>query len=175
MAPLNPNNTRRYFLNYSTSKAAHTMMLRTTLSVTAANASLVFSDILAAWASQLSLININSMEMAEKGTNVRNPVTWGGSATYGAAAEVGNLAPRSICFLGRSTDGRRARLFLYGYKGATPEDWRLTNADNAAVGTVYATLNTNPGVFLSISELATVKYNYADVNFNSYWERELRS
>jgi hypothetical protein len=171
---LNPNNTRRYFLNYSTSAAAHTMMLRTTTAVNAFSASFIFNDIFTAWASDLSLVTVNSMEMAEKGTNVRNPVLYSGAATFGAAAEVGNLAPRQICFLGRSTDGRRARLFLFGYKGATPTDWRFTVADHAAVGTVYNLLNSNPGVFLSISELATVKYNYADVNFNSYWERELR-
>ncbi len=174
MAPLPVTNTRRYFLDYHTDVAAHTVMVRTTGSVDEATFSSVFGNFLTQLAPILNLITVDGLRVAVAGSNVTNPAVWSGGASYGTGTEQGFLTPRELCFLGRSSDGRRARLFVFGYKGATPVDFRIESSGSPEISNAYGILNANPGIFISISGLATVKYPYVDVNFNSYWERQRR-
>lgn len=174
MAPIPPSNTVRYKLNYATANAEHSMLCRTTGSVTPAGFSSFMDSFLTSLSASLYEISIISLQVAAASLNVFNTVTWGGDPSYGSGAEPAVFAPRQICFLGRTSGGRRARMFLFGYKGDTPGTYRIYSADQADIAAAYVVLNANAGAFIGIDGLATVKYNYVDINFNSYWERKVR-
>lgn len=174
MAPLSPDNTQRFFLDYSTSLLSHTVMVRTTTATSAAAFSTFMDDFLTALAPELSQITIDGARVAQISTNVSIPVTWSGAATYGTGSESAVFRPRQLCFLGRTVNGRRARMFIYGGDFTSPNDFRIDRAANANIDAAYDVLELNPQFFAAIDGLATVKYNYVDVNFNSYWERKVR-
>jgi hypothetical protein len=85
--------------------------------------------------------------------------------------------------VGRSpTTGRRSRLSLYGTSLLNenfPPDFRLDvgNAGYGAVAAAIDVLNSAPGEgtsFRSIDGSPVVWYEYANANYNSYWERRIR-
>lgn len=175
MVPIPPSNTTRWKVTYSTANAEHSVLCRSTGALTSAGFSTFFDAFLTALEPRLYEIAIVSLQVAAAGLNVFNTVTWSGAASYGSGAEAAVFAPRQMCFLGRTSGGRRARMFLFGMSGTSPDNYRIYSADDTAISDAYDVLNTNPGVFVGIDGLATVKYNYVDVNFNSYWERAVRS
>lgn len=174
MAPLAVDNTQRFFLDYSTTNLSHTMMVRTTTPTSGGAFSSFMNAFLTALAPELSLITIDGARVAQINTNVSIPIVWSGAATYGTGSEPLNFRPRQLAFLGRTANGRRARLFVYGGDFTSPNDFRITRAANANIDAAYDVLELNPQFFAAIDGLATVKYGYVDVNFNSYWEREVR-
>lgn len=174
MAPLSPDNTQRFFLDYSTTNLSHTLMVRTTSATSAGAFSTFMDDFLTALAPELSLITVDGARVAQISSNVSIPITWSGAATYGTGSEALNFRPRALCFLGRTVNGRRARMFIYGGDFTSPNDFRITRASNANIDAAYDVLELNPQFFAGIDGLATTKYQYCDVNFNSYWEREVR-
>lgn len=174
MAALPVDNTQRFFLDYSTSLLSHTMMVRTTSATSAAAFSTFMNDFLTALAPELSVLTVDGARVAQVNSNVSIPITWSGAATYGTGSESAINRPRQLCFLGRTVNGRRARLFVYGGDFTMPNDYRIDRAANATIDAAYDVLELNPQFFAAIDGLATVKYNYVDVNFNSYWERKVR-
>jgi hypothetical protein len=174
MAPLPPETTQRFFLDYATANRQHTLMVRTTTPQAATTFSTVMDAFLDAIAPTIYAIVIVGARVAQVGSNITSPIAWGGSAGYGATAEPLDLAPRQLCFLGRSTDGRRMRMYLFGYEGATHGDYRISRSENTDVDAAYNVMEANPSFWASISGNVTTKYEYVDINFNSYWERDLR-
>jgi hypothetical protein len=174
MAPLPVDSTRRFFLHYHTSLLHHTVMVRTTNSVDASAFSTFMNSFLVALSAGLCLVTIDGLEESLQGSTIRNPAVWSGGASYGAGDENPVFRPRQLCFLGRALDGRRARMFIFGWKKNSPNNYRLNTTDDSDIAAAITVLGTNPGAFISISGLATVKYPYADVNFNDYWERKVR-
>lgn len=85
--------------------------------------------------------------------------------------------PKELCFVGRSAGGRRAEISIYGITLAIPENWRYSATLNTEIAGAVGVLNENglyPAVFQSIDGLRPLWYPYANVNFNSYWERRAR-
>lgn len=174
MAPLPTDNTQRFFLDYSTTNLSHTLMVRTTSTTSAAAFSTFMDAFLTALAPELSLITIDGARVAQVNTNVSIPITWSGDPSYGTGSESAVFRPRSLCFLGRTANGRRARMYVFGGDYTSPNDFRINRVDNANIDAAIDVLEVNPQFFAGIDGLASVKYSYVDVNFNSYWERAVR-
>lgn len=97
----------------------------------------------------------------------------------------GNLVPadeaREWAWEGRSfTSGRKVSISLFGLTAATPNNFRLV-AGGTAPAWVQASINAlnNPSVpanvGTTIDGTKPTWYGYVNVQYNSYWERRIRS
>jgi len=176
MPALPQSNTARFWLDYSDGVNEHSMTFRISNSVTLVTIKSQVDNFLTQLDTSLYLISILGCRVAVEGSNVTNPTTWTGNSTFGSGAMPIANAPRELRFIGRSTDGRRNSVSVYGYNGATPEIYRINSATSPAVeDAITALANASAlGVGLTISHGVPVWKNYASFNFNSFWEKEAR-
>ena len=177
MAALPETNTARVWVNYSDGIWEHSAMLRFDQNSAAPGDALqVLADWFTEMDSLLALITIVSAERAVSGSNVRNPVTWPGAATYGTGAAQEANAPRQLMFEGRDTAGHPWRLSLFGYDEAQPPNYRIQNAASAPVAAAYAALANGAGIgaLVTIANIAPVFKSYISFNYNNHYEVKQR-
>jgi hypothetical protein len=176
MAPLPANNTNRLFLDYSDGINAHTISWRFAApsSLNAAKAAL--DDFLTTLSPALYLITVLGARQQVNGTNVSLPTAWTGAGTYGTGTMPAVNAPRELRFLGRGPDGRKVSVSVYGGDFATPGTYRINSADDADIAGAIGSLDNASAAsdWVTISGTKPVVYDYADVNFNSFWEAAAR-
>lgn len=176
MAPLPPESTARAWLDYSDGINEHSIVMRLGPTATLVNINASFDALFTALATILYTVTIIGLRVASDNSNVTNPATWTGDATYGTGTLEAANAPRELRFLGRSADGRQGSASVYGYSGTTPGIYRLNAAAVAPVEDAIAVLDAGyaQDLWLSISTQRLIWKQYASFNFNSYWEREAR-
>lgn len=175
MAPLPPQNTARYFLDYTTTGRNHTMEVRAIGAHSPAAFGSVMNGILLATTSLYNLITVSTVRFAVNGSVVSNPVTSGIEGnTYGSGAGTADDAPRAINFVGRSPAGRRVRLMIFGYKGGI-STWRVTTAESVPIQNALATINGDANFFAAIDGIKAIWKPYVNVMYNAYWTRKVRA
>jgi hypothetical protein len=174
--PFAPDSTTRWFLKYSVSGDEHVMQMRSSSGITAEQASSAFNDFLAALEGDDLLYEITIIELsrAATGVNSREPQEWSGAPTYGSGAMPEVTSPRFMSFSGRASGNQQVRVFVYGFKGTTPDNYRLTSVDAEGVATAVDILNGFTNVFTSAGLNHPIWKPYANVGFNSYYERKQR-
>jgi len=177
MAPLPSNTTAVLFVDYTVCGEGHTLQLRYGTGATFSTAMTVVDNLLTAMASLLRLITITGARVRDLGSNVTYPVTWSGSATYGSGAGTHNESAYYFDFIGRSVDGRRVRIAIFGavsdYDG-TNNDFRLNTAESTPVANAFAALTGGSDVPVSISGLVVSWHTYANMGANAYWRNRIR-
>lgn len=174
MAPVNPNNTDRYFFDYDADGRPHTVMMRTLATIDPVEAVAGFAGFVAALSPLMCASTLTGARFAEQGSNVTNPVSIGGGVSWGAGGQNDTLEPAFISFVGRDNLGRRARVFMYGVLGVNQADYRLTFPESDEVIDVVGYLSSAAGIFLTITLGVPVWKNYANLGFNAYWQRQAR-
>lgn len=176
MAALDPANTGRFWLDYTDGHNEHTLMVRYGESATLADVMFSIDLFLTDLSTHLYVLTITGARYSGEGSHVSSPVVWTGAAAYGSGAMPLAFRPKQWCWLGRTTGGRRARWFLFGVSTNVPDNYReLSGSGNAAQdGTTGILAGQALGVFIAIDKLTPQLANYADVNFNNYWERRSR-
>lgn len=175
MAALPQSNTMRWWLVYTVNSTQHRMMCRTADGVTAAQMNTIFNSLLNNITTGINAITPLNLEFANKGSNVRNTAVWTGAASYGTGTEAGNDGrARTASFVGRSSDGRKARLFIFGLKPFSEGDYRIDTSEGVAVANVVSFLNGASGVFFSISGTQPVWKGYANIGYNDHWIKQYR-
>jgi hypothetical protein len=174
LTPLPPSNTTRWRLHYSCGGLNHFWVIRTTAAVTNASVSTAFDDLLTALTTELYAITILGLDFAVSGSNIFNAATWTGAASYGSGVPSLEQATRNISFIGRTTNGRKARMFLYGFKQNFNNNMRVDTTENAALATCLAHLATYNLYFLGIDGLKPVYKNYVNVGYNDHWTKQVR-
>lgn len=182
MAPLPPNTTGRYWVDYLANGREHTVMFRFP-------APGVDGDVPPAFVAAVSDF-LQSMEpfmptdwqllgarVSAPGSSVSLPGP-APAAVTGAANPQPNEAPGYITFVGRSATGRRVRVSLLG-AGVTPageagtyNDYRATAAENAQVATAIAQLDEVASVGIDGADVTW--YTYVNLGYNAYWQRKVR-
>jgi len=175
MAPLPPESTARYFVDYSVGGVEHTFQVRFD-GVTSPSA---FGDTLNALLNtidtQLYQITINQVRFAADGSNVSNPVVSGIEGnTYGTGAPADNERADFLNFVGRTTGGRRVTMAIYGLN-AVDDGFRSNAAEDPDVEAAVDILNGEEGLFLGIDGLNPVWKPYVNNAASGYWQRKLRS
>lgn len=184
MAPLPDNSTGRYWLDYEAGDNGieHTMLIRFK------GATPDFSDV-DGWL--LNFLNAVEPSLANGWRPLRARWATAGSdvsipwsmdtalasfAAAGAGSMTGEQEAREVVYVGRSfTSGRRARLSLYGTVGTTPGNFRWGPGEsNLTAPAVFTALEGSPDIFIAIDNTKPTWYRYANVNYNSYWERRQR-
>ena len=176
MAPLPPNSTNRFFLDYTDGINTHTIEWRYGDAVDVNDAMGVLDTVLNDLDPILHLITVLAARQSDALSNVTNPITWIGSFAYGSEAMPAVLAPRETRFQGRAFSGRKVSFSVYGGKYTQPATYRLLATAEAHVDAVVNHLNAAGTAlqWLAIDGGVPTAYPYASVNYNNYWEKRAR-
>jgi len=149
--------------------------MRVTADIDAEAASAFLDSFLTALHDLFFQITIIGLRFQANDTDVSIAVPWGGDPTYGGSAGVAYQTAQYLDFIGRSSDGRRVRAGVFGCTFSEQGDnFRVTPAEQAAVGAALAVLNSDSDYFKSISSFSTVWKNYANCGQNAYWRNKVR-
>lgn len=174
MAPLEPSNTKRWFLDYSVDGADHTLIMRSTNAVNETAANLALDDFLDQITVFTHAVDIRGLRVANQGSDVTNPATWTGLSTYGSGDAQTIQRPSFISFHGRDASGRRVNATMYGFDGGYTDNYRLTPAESESVQDVLDFLEAQTLVFITIAGAVAAWKQYANVGLNAYWLRHNR-
>ena len=175
MAALPPESTRRWWAVYTVNGATHRMLMRTVDTQEAVNANVAFDTIFTQLSTQLNTVQVQNLEMAVKGSNVRNTFAWTGPISYGAGTQSGtDVRARSWSFVGRSTLGHKSRFTIFGPKDIGEGDYRVDVSESAVVQTIVNTLNGAVGVFIAVDGSKPVWKGYANIDYNDHWIKVFR-
>jgi len=177
MAPLPQENTARLILDYQNGGKNHSILWRYNNDTsTLANAKAALDAFLSELDPDLHVITVLGARQGLAGNPLTFPTVWTGASAYGTGATTGLNVPKELRFIGRSTDGRRVSVSVYGWNGFLPDDFRINAGESATVDAAIASLilSAGTGAWCTISEQEPLVYTYADFNWNSYWERKMR-
>lgn len=192
MAPLNPNTTGRVYFDYVTGNLAtsqeHTVMMRF-----AVGSGFNLGDAQEEFLSILTAFGVAEFATGWRVTGVRlsqplQDISLPFALIPSLAAFVGTggaLGPsqeaREWTMQGRSfTSGRRVDFSFYGILEADPANFRI-NAGGSGFPALVAlaqqrlTASSLAGYWVAIDGSAATWYGYLNMNYNSYWERRIRS
>lgn len=175
MAPLPHNNTDVWYLDYSTLTLNHTMEMRTSDAVTAVEVNDAFDGLLTAANGSIKEITILGLRKQESGSSFSLPIAWTGASNYGTGVGDPQDEASFLGFAGRGSDGRRVRIYLFGYLGiADRTTFRIARGSSTIVDDMLTQLETDPDLFKTIGGTTPSWKQYANVGLNAYWQRQLR-
>ena len=177
VTPLNPFNTERWFYDYTVLGDQHSLMMRTPNELDAGSAGEQIDAFLTAIEGGLIEITTIGLRVARAGSNITNAEgTVGLAANYGTGAGSAINAPLQVTFVGRSNDGHKARVGIFGWDGQTDSSWRMTVVENSDVlaGVTFLQAITASGFFTSISGEPVVWHPYANIGYNDHWVKVAR-
>lgn len=185
MADHAPNYTARYRVRYRVLGQVHTMLFRISRATAnpASAGDLISSDVLtiaaplmfADWA-------VIGADVAQEDSDVFLPTT-SLPVVSGQSVMTGDIShiPLYCSFVGRSTSGKRAALFLYGFNVSphaadnTANDYRIMATENSVVSDVVEALNSHTASGLVANDNSPIVwYPYINVGLNSYYQRRAR-
>ncbi len=191
MAPLPQNSTGRVWIDYhtggGTTSQQHTAMLRfsTALGGNPAGALAVLGLILTApgAGSYMTGWAADSARYANEGSDISLPGVLPASLVGFVGTGVGTITledqAREVKFVGRGpVTGRRASFSIYGLLPSlfASKDFRIDRAAENFVGEVLDVIDEmDTGYLVSIGGDRATWYDYANWQYNSYWEGSLRS
>ena len=177
LEPLPPSNTDRYWLDYSANDEQHSMLMRTSEGKTAVEAADAFDIFLLSIDGNLTTITVIGMRFAPAGSDITNPVDTGALAgTYGSGVGSVINVPLQVTFPGRSTDGRKNFVSVFGWTSANDSSWRILSGEDEDVAGGVAALNSlsSSGLFVTISGQRAFYKPYANIGYNDYWVGQAR-
>lgn len=175
MAPLPPENTPRYKVIYQQGPYQHSFEVRCSPSVTPAQFGPWLGTFLTDIGPALFTLTVTEVLYAGDNQTFFNPVNLGLTQTeFGGGAVSVESAPKYLDFVGRSTGGRRTRLALFGYQGPV-SDWRVLSNEDVHVMAAVLDLNSDPDIGLAIDQIKAIWKPYANMGYNSHWQRSLRT
>lgn len=184
MAPLPPSNTARLFHDYVANGVQHTVMYRYDGSTNGGYPDAFFITALNDVYAELGDFmptdwDTVGVRVAFLGSNISTPWAGWSPITIGQISPASYAKPAFMSAVGRSTDGRRARITWLGTGIVATDntqpgqnDYRLfTSESTEALELVTAISGT---AFLSISGQVPAWNPYLNLGFNAYWQHEVR-
>lgn len=174
MAPLNPNNTQRWFYHYTNSRNSHQFMIRGQDIATIAAADDLVASILSAIGNRFAASTITKVEHSAVGSDVRFPVTSDRLGdNFGSGSPTPEQDATECNFTGKTTNARRWRFGIFGWMSDTG-DFRQLSSEDTEVAAVVALWNTATDVTVGIDKLPLVVNSYANIKTNDHWVKESR-
>lgn len=175
MAPLDPSNTPRYFLDYTVAGEQHTMLIRTTEAAELPDVVETVDTFLTALGNSIFTLTVNGMRYAAPGSNVTNPVPWSGASSYGSGTGIAADTANYYDFIGRSPTGRRVRVTVFGAAiSRIGTDYRAEAGASVNLDLARANLDDDPNVWVAIDGTVPVWKAYVNLGINAYWRNEIR-
>lgn len=184
--PFAPNNTARVWVRYTSGPFSHELMIRGIQAANAQQVAGIAFRICSAMAPLMSSADsFASARYAAGLSDFSVPIEWSPIEGTGTPAEVpGDPESRYIDWVGRDyTFGARAHWTLFTRSNAVPQAGtnRVYGSDNALIQDVIDQLNSEAQAPIAVDRLVTVSqgqpviYPYANLGFNSYWQRQQRN
>lgn len=174
MSPLPQSNTQRWFYTYQQGTVEHELVVRGTSVATLAEADILVENLFTAIGGELITGTFTKVEHAAAGSDIRFPVTSARQGdTFGTGTPTGYHTATYMGFTGKGTDGRRARMFVFGFKNALG-NYRLLSSASTAVAAAVSALNAATTVGVTISGTETRWNEYANLGVNDHWEVKAR-
>ncbi len=175
LAPISPDNTQRFWVDYTVCGYQHTIQMRAGSTVEASDASAQMAALFAVFDSSLYECAIDGFRSAAPGTSISVPETWTGDASYGSGAGSPHKTAWYYGLIGRGPTGRKVRVYLFGailedYGG----DYRISSAENALVGDAITALTSDGDMWLDVDYQVPVWHTYINVGPNAYWRNKIR-
>jgi len=172
VAPLPVDGTPRYKVFYTTVGKQHVQDWRSGLSPAAMSVDL--ANFWSAISAKLHSVVIDDVQFAASGSNIFNSVAMPFvGTTYGSGSGIVGEVPYFVSFIGRSSDGRRSRVYFYG-SNALGGDYRYVAGEDTAVDATVAALRAAGTDLQTISGLVPVWKSYANAGASAYWQRKIR-
>lgn len=175
MAPISPDNTQRFWVDYNTCGEDHSLLCRAGSTVTPSDAGGVMAMFLAAFDVQIYLLTVIGFRSAAPGTSITIPQTWPGAASYGVTAGPHYASAWYYDFVGRGATGHRARASVFGAQLIQDgNDYRITPAEQAFVTDALSALTADGDIFLDIDYEVPTWHTYANCGANAAWRNKIR-
>ena len=177
LAALPPSNTDRYYYDYEIGGDNHTMIVRTADGVSLSDVALAIDDFLTAFGAGSNAFVTVGLRYSVAGSNITNPVDMDPiQANYGSGVMPLINRPLQVTFTGRSGDGRKGRVGMFGWDAATDDSWRYSTSENSTVLACVASLTEAGagGIFVTISGQRPLWHPYMNIAFNDHWIKEAR-
>jgi hypothetical protein len=181
-----PNFTPRIKVSYRVQGASHSMLFRTPRGIAVGDIApyvAVIQDFLDGLAQSMwtDWAVLNTSFCAED-SDIFLPCTGPSSPTgiINTSARVDDDKPATISFVGRSTFGLRAAVFVFGTslnartQPPTSGDWRYTGAEQPAVADALAALNGLSPALAANDGNDVTWYPYANAKYNDHWVSKAR-
>lgn len=174
MAPLPASNTARFKVSYTNQLNQHAAVVRST-PVSPATFGTQFDALMTALVGIIPTTVIDVVEFAASGSDIFNPVVTGIEGnSYGAGPTSERFAAHFLSFIGRTSGGRRVRLFIFGIDALVANDYRYVSGEIPQVDAAIAVIAGATGSFLGIDGLIPSWKSYANTGVNTHWQKELR-
>lgn len=174
MAKLPVNNTGVRFVDYANAIATHTFAVRFIAPIDETSFTNDVEAVLLRLNDIVGASTVLGVRQRNQDSNVSFPVASGlVGYNFGTGAVDVDHNPIALTFVGRTINGVRARLSIFGYKGSTSA-YRLTSAEFDGIQNAVAALNLAEDIFMAIDQEKPIWYPYADVKPNDYWVRRAR-
>ncbi len=177
ISPLPASNTERWFLDYTVGGFQHTMICRAASPQVADDVASAFNAVLTELTTYLAVITIVGFRKALVGSDITNPQSAAGlESTYGTGAQGAIYAPVQTTFVGRSIDGRKARVGVFGAATLNDSSYRITAAENSEIASAIDQLGafSAGGLFVGISGIRVLWHSYANIGLNDHFVRSMR-
>lgn len=175
MSPLPPDSTARVKFKYHVCGHDHVAQVRYTEPNTVDDVISAFNDLIGIIGDQMFATDLIEVTQAISGSNVFNPVADEALASWGSGAGTPAQTANMFDFVGRSLDGRRVRLSIFGSQAdVSAGSYRETGVASSVVNDAVQLLNTSEGTFLSINGFQPVWHNYVNLGPNAYWRNKIR-
>jgi hypothetical protein len=175
MAPINPNNTQRFYVDYTVAGYQHTLQMRAGSTVEASDASATLAALFAAFDSAIYVATIDGFRSAAPGTNITVPEVWLGDAAYGVGAGVPANSAQYYDMVGRGATGHRVRVAIFGAILVTDGgDYRMSSSEDALVANALAVLTSDGDMFLDVDYEVPTWKPYINLGVNAYWRNKIR-
>lgn len=175
LTPVNPNNTQRFWVDYTVCGFQHTLQMRAGSTVAASDASATLAALFAAFDTSLFLTTIDGFRSAAPGSNISVAETWLGDASYGSGAGAKYQSAWYYDMVGRGPTGRRVRVALFGaVLVQLGDDYRISGTENSLVTDALAVLTSDGDMFLDVEYEVPVWHNYINLGVNAYWRNKIR-
>lgn len=175
MAPILPNNTARYFLDYSVAGKGHTFQVRCDPEATDGDAIAnidAFMDIVGAFCYP---ITVEGFRFQQAGSDVSYDVAWTGSAGWGTGTAIPANSAQFYDFVGRDTAGVRVKLSVFGAGLVTSGgDYRIVDSEAGWVSDALDSLVSDATFFWTVGGGIPVWKSYVNCGINAYWRNKIR-
>lgn len=175
MAPIDPSNTQRFYLDYETCGYEHTLLCRAGSTVEASDAGSTIAAFIAAIEDQFRLITVVGFRSSAPGSNITVPEVWPGAATYGEGVGQAFETAQYWDFVGRGATGHRVRASLFGCINVqVGNNYRVTAAERSQVPAAIAELTSDAQIFVDVDYEVPIWHAYANCGANAYWRNKVR-
>lgn len=175
MAPLPPNTTYRWFVDYRWQGGQHVMQFRTPAPLSDSDVATEIRGFLLAIAPALHTSwTTMQLRRSAAGSLLSFPVAMAAVVGTNTFSPTPLQYPRFISWVGRGPTGRRTRITVYGAEPSVSDDFRLTAGENAAIQAGVDYLQHADRTFVTIGGDEPIWAEYANAGYNAYYQRQRR-